>query len=51
MYKYICKMYKLCDDLQLKFVEKQDLYGNNDEFQFFCKKFLYLDSKFFIFYN
>ena len=42
MYKYICKMYKLCDDLQLKFIEKQDLYGNNDEFQFFFAKSSYI---------
>ena len=39
--KYICKMYKLYNDLQLKIVENQDLYRNKDDLRFFNKKFLY----------
>ena len=39
--KYICKMYKLYNDLQLKIVEKQDLYRKKDDIRFFFnKKFL-----------
>ena len=34
---YICKMYKLYNDLQLKIVENQDLYRNKDDFRFFFK--------------
>ena len=36
--KYICKMYKLYNDLQLKIVENQDLYRNKDDFRFFFKQ-------------
>ena len=32
--KYICKMYKLNNDVQLKFVEYQKLYKNKDDFRF-----------------
>ena len=34
-YKYICKMYKFYNDLQLKIVENQDLYRNKDDVRLF----------------
>ena len=36
--KYICKMYKLNNDLQLKIEENKDLYRNKDDFRFFFFK-------------
>ena len=36
--KYICKMYKLNFDLQLKIVDDQDLYRNKDDFRYFFSK-------------
>ena len=42
-------MYKLYNDLNLKFVEHQDLYRNKDDFRFFKNKnILYFDLKDFI---
>ena len=37
-YKYICKMYKLYNNLQLKIVENQDLYRNKDDFRKLLKQ-------------
>ena len=36
--KYICKMYKLNNDLQLKIVEDQDSFRNKDDFPIFFKQ-------------
>ena len=37
-FKFICKMYKFNNDLQLKIVVNQDLYRNKEEFRFNKKK-------------
>ena len=48
--KYICKMYKLYNDLQLKFLENQDFYRNKDDFRFFFnqKALIFLFKIFYI---
>ena len=49
---YIYKMYKLYNDLNLKFVDHQDLYTNKDDFRFFQNNnVLYFDLKDFIISN